>query len=152
MMKNKLINVLKQKGMSFAWVMLYFYDQLVIGKYENDVLVLMNDVYDESLCFQIHLFNKEKELRSNGDFNFVELKSPVNKKFYLEEKFHVLGNKTYVEDGTTTFTQYGRKVKIPLVVKKQGVNHDVRLVVHHIFDEETGYVKGYRLVDIEGGK
>lgn len=152
MMKNKLITILKQYEMSFAWVMLYFYDQVVMGKYQNEELILMSDNYDEALCFQVHMFNQEKELRSGNDFNYIEIKSPKNEKYYMVEEFHVLGNKTTVEGDSTTFTQYGRSIKLPLIVEKQGVNHGVKLVVHHLFDEETGYVKGYRLVDIKGGK
>lgn len=152
MMKDKLLNVIESNDMSFAWVMLYFYDQVVMGKYENNQLVLMNEDYDETLCYQVHIFNKDKELRSSNDFDFIEIKSPKDSAFYMEEKFYVLGNKTLVEEGCTTFTQYGRKIKLPVVVQTQGVNHNTRLVVHHLFDEKTGYLKGYRLVDIEGGK
>ena len=150
-MNNKITNVLKQYEISFAWVMLYFYDQVVMGKYQNDELVLVSDDYDETLFLEAHLFNKDKELRCSSDFNFVEIISPKDEKFYMEEKFHILGNKIHVDGDTTIFTQYGRRIKLPLIVKNKGVNHGVRLVVHHLFDEETGYVNGYRLVDIEGG-
>lgn len=151
-MKDKLIAVLKQNNMSFAWVMMYFYDQVVMGKYEKEELLLLCDEYNEDLCYEIHLFNKEKELRAGSNFEFIEIKSPIEKRFYMEEKFFVLGNKAQISGDSTKLTQYGRMVKLPLILKNEKPNHDLRLVVHHLFDEETGYVKGYRLVDIEGGK
>lgn len=151
-MKNKIISALKKFDMSFAWVMLYFYDQVVIGKYTNEELILICDKYDENLCYEVHLFNKEKELRCGENFKFVEIESPKDEKFFMEEKFFILGNKLVKSDGYITLTQYGRKVSLPITLSKQEQLKRFRLVVHHLFDEETGYVNGYRLVDIEGDK
>ena len=72
-MENKIIRALEKFNMSFAWVMLYFYDQVVMGKYANEKLILICDKYEKNLCYEVHLFNKEKELRCGENFKFVEI-------------------------------------------------------------------------------
>ena len=148
-MKNKIIESLKKHNMSFAWVMLYFYDQVVMGKYENNKLILTSDSYTEELCYEVHLFNRDKELRGSRDFDLEEFTTPFDGEFHMEEKFFILGNKISEED-FIVLTQYGRKIKLPILINEKMDFKKLRLVVHHLFNENTGYVDGYRLVDIEG--
>lgn len=152
MMKNKILEQLQKYEMKFSWIMLYFYDQVILGKYENEQLVFSTNDYDESLCYEIHLFNKDKEIRCGKDFDFKLIEDPESSEYYLEEKFYILGNKGEINNGFTTLTQYGRKVTLPLEIEVKNASHNARLVVHHLFDEEDGHLKGYRLVDITGGR
>ncbi len=148
MLKDKLSNAITDNNMGQGWIFLYFYDQVIIGRFSNDSLFFSTDNFDEKLCFEIHIFNKDKELRStNGDDFCLILDSGED--LFLEEKLFFLGNKvTMNEDNTiSTLSQYGRSISIPGKFEP----NKTRLVIHHLFDKENGNLIGYRLVDIEGG-
>ena len=155
-----------------AYIMMYFYDKVVMGKVvdskplyaikENGAPVLTEYCFDDELCYEIHIFNKEKELRWHrleestvDNMEFVLITDPKEDKIlgemFFEEKMFIIGSRgdRVIENGedTTLLGQYGREVILPFKVAEKV---DLRLAVHHIFDED-GSISGYRLVDIEGG-
>lgn len=148
MMRDKIIGVINQYEMKEADIMIYFYDQVVIGKYDNHVLFIPGE-FDEDLFQEIHIFNDDLEIRWSSKFDTpVKI---VSKKPYFKEEMCILGNKSEVKDGYSIVTQYGRKVILPFEVDIKNANHDLKIKVHHLFDEETSAISGYRLVKIKGG-
>ena len=151
-MLEKLISVIKQNDMQSAWIMIYFIDQVLMGRYKDGCIIFADTEYDEKNILEIHIFNKEKELRTGGNLEFVSIVDPEDDTYYFAEKFFILDevkNEEIIDNQTiTTFGRNGRIVKIPMISNGE----KPRLVVHHLFDEKTGNLKGYRLVDIEGGE
>ena len=164
----KAINdVIEDHEIKKAYIMMYFYDKVVMGKVvdkkpvyaikENGVPVLTDYCFDDELCYEIHIFNEETELRWHrsetdleDNMEFIPITDP-NKEMFFEEKMFIIGNRgeriIKTAGAATLLSQYGREVILPFIVDEK---KDLRLVVHHIFDND-GSISGYRLVDIEGG-
>lgn len=152
MVKEMIISQLQQHHMQNAWVMLYCYDQVVIGKYENETLK-MPAIVNEEYCYEIHCFNQDKELRCGKNQQFICIEDSKDPLYIMKESCFILGNQGRVTDGFTELMQYGRKVTLPVEIQVKNASHQWRLVVHHQFDENDGHLCGYRLVDLcEGGE
>lgn len=146
-MINKIQELVKSHGMEQADIMMYFHDQVVIGIYKDGNLKLGSEPHWKYMT-EFHIFNNEKELRGKNFESVCEIKDTPEK---LEEKMFVIGNKSVVEDGKSIVTQNGREIILPWEVSFGSVSDNpLRLVVHHLFDEE-GCICGYRLCGIEGG-
>ena len=170
--KEKIIKEIEKHSIEKAYIMVYFYDKVVMGKVigkealyaiqKEERPVLSEYCFDDELCYEIHIFNREKELRwhrmeadSEENMEFVEIKDPEKNadlgEMFFEEKMFIIGSRgeRIIKHGdkATLLGQYGREVILPFNVDEE---KDLRLVVHHIFDE-NGNISGYRLVDIEGG-
>ena len=168
----QIAEAIKKYNIDKAYIMMYFYDKVVMGKVENSkpvyaikedgTPVLADYCFDDDLCYEIHIFNEEKELRwhrleenNEDNIEFVVITDTEDNvdlgEMFFEEKMFIIGSRgdRIIEngDGATLLSQYGREVILPFDVDK---NSDLRLVVHHIFDED-GSICGYRLLDIEGG-
>ena len=134
MLVKKIKEACKQFHISKAYIMIYFYDQVVLGKVENE---------------EIHLFNQEMELRCTREHeDFIQI---VSGNDYFEEEMFIIGNTSEVKEGYSIIRQNGRKVIVPFEVEISNGKHDLSLVVHHLFSKEGNYIEGYRLVDIKGG-
>lgn len=141
MLEDKLLKVMKDNQIDQAFIMIYFFDQVVIGKFKNNELFIPVQ-YDETLCDEIHIFNKDKEIRWTREYNqFIEI---IDTKDIFREEMYLIGNKSVVKDGYSVVTQYGRQIILPFEVHIQHTNH-LRLVVHNLFSEEDNYICGYRL-------
>ncbi|MDO4467660.1 MAG: CRISPR-associated protein Csx19 [Bacillota bacterium] len=143
-------NTVEMNHMDFAWIMIYFTDKVVVGKYKKNELIFPTNELEKEKCVEVHIFNKEKELRADQSFEFQEIKT--FKDYFFSEDFFILGKDNQEEKEInghtfTTFKQNGREITLP--VKKD--NNGYRLEVHHLFDQETGNMSGYRLVDIKEG-
>jgi len=140
--------------MEDAFVMIYFYDQVLIGKYDNYCMTMKED-YDETLINEIHIFDKEKEIRwkrTTGDINwqneydhFIIIRDTED---FVEESMFLIGNKSIKDGLFTVVTQYGRKMILPFECYIENGHHRWALIVHHLFFSD-GSIGGYRLVDIK---
>ena len=148
MLRKKILDVLNLHHMDKAYIMIYFFDQVVIGKYNHSVLFIPSE-YNEDLFDEIHIFNHEKELRWNRDNETVSVIEDTND--YLDESMYIIGNKSVIKDGYSIITQYGREVILPFEVDINQTNNNLRLVVHHLFSNDDNSICGYRLADIKGG-
>lgn len=147
MLKEKIEKVINDYNIQYADIMIYFYDQVVIGRYDNNVLFIPLQ-YDEELFQEIHIFNQDMELRWSSLSD--EIIKIVDTEEKLEESMYIIGNKSVVKDGYSIVTQYGRKVVLPFKIQIKDANHGLRLDVHHLFDDDAS-ICGYRLVQIKGG-
>lgn len=151
-MLDEIKKAIQENNMESAWIMIYFVDQVLMGRYIDGHIIFADTEYNENNILEVHIFNKEKELRSGNNLEFVPITDPEDAKNYFTEKFFILdevGNVETVNGQTiTTLGRNGRMVKIPMASNSVRP----RLVVHHLFDEKKGNLKGYRLVDIEGGE
>ena len=149
-MLEKIKKAIQKNNMESAWIMIYFVDQVLMGRYKDGNIIFADTEYNENNILEVHIFNKEKELRSGNNLTFVEIPDPEDAKNYFTEKFFILDEVKNVEtvngQTITTLGRNGRMVKIPMAVP----NNPLRLVVHHMFDKDTGFLEKYRLVDIEG--
>lgn len=160
MLAQRIIQEIEKNKIDSAFIMMYFYDQIVIGKYYNDQLKFAIETpqlheseycFDDELCFEIHIFNTQKEIRWRKETDvFCIIEDPEKGEFFSEEMF-ILGTKKTmkIENGCTRLEQYGRVVCVPWEVEKK--NNPLKLVVHHLFDAKKAIITGYRLVDIKGG-
>lgn len=148
MLVKKIKEACKQFHISKAYIMIYFYDQVVLGKVENEV-VFIPVTYNDDLWYEIHLFNQEMELRCTREHeDFIQI---VSGNDYFEEEMFIIGNTSEVKEGYSIIRQNGRKVIVPFEVEISNGKHDLSLVVHHLFSKEGNYIECYRLVDIKGG-
>ena len=165
---NKIDNAIKKYNIKQAYIMMYFYDRVVMGKVveskpvyaikENGDPALTDYCFDDELCYEIHIFNTDIELRwhrseesTAANMEFIPIKDPKDDEMFFKEKMFIIGSRgeriIKSASGTTLLSQYGREVILPFDVDKE---KDLKLVVHHIFDED-GSIRGYRLVYIDGG-
>ena len=148
MLVEKIKEACKHYSISKAYIMIYFYNQVVLGKIENDDVFILVD-YEDDLWSEIHIFNQDMELRCTKEHeDFIQI---VSGNDYFEEDMFIIGNTSVVNDGYSIISQNGRKVVVPFEVKINNGKHDLSLVVHHLFSKEGNYIDGYRLVDIKGG-
>lgn len=148
MLEDNILNIIKEKQMDYAFIMIYFFDQVIIGKYINNILFIPCQ-YNEELCDEIHIFNKDREIRWTREYDkYIEI---TDTKDFFEEEMYLIGNKSEIKDGYSIVTQYGREVILPFEINIKHTN-ELRLVVHNLFSEEDSYICGYRLVDIVGGE
>ncbi len=154
-MINIIKNQINNNKMNEAFIMVYFYDQVLIGRYENQDIIIKDD-FDESIVNEIHIFNEDKEIRWKRvcnnkldwgveDNNFILIKDTED---YFEESMFLIGNKSRREGQFTTISQYGRKMILPFEYDIQGGNHTLALIAHHLFNND-GSIGGYRLVNIK---
>ena len=148
MLEEKILNQIKSQNMNNAFIMIYFFDKVVIGKYENSQLFIPVS-YDEELFDEIHIFNKDLEIRWNKDHEKVSVIKDTND--YFTEEMYLIGNSSDIKDGYTVVKQYGREMILPFGYKIENAKHDLVLVVHNLFSDTENYIDGYRLVDIKGG-
>ena len=149
--------------MNRCWIMIYFYDRVVMGTYKDNALLLADPEGeaplggynpDMNLCYEIHIFNEEKELcwhRTDEDsYDFTETTDGSEENFF-EEKMFIIGTSIKsMANGSVKLCQSGREACLPFKPLKN-TDNPLRLVVHHLFDDEGG-IKGYRLAGIEGGE
>lgn len=161
MLKEKIIEEIQKERMEDAFLMLYFYDQVVIGRYKEAQLYFAVDSpelhkteyrFDDTLCVEIHIFNREKEIRwrkEAGKFCVI-----YDTKDFFDEDMFMIGNESRVSNGCTKLVQYGRALCVPweVEIKKAEKKNQLRLVVRHLFDDDKATIKGYRLVEIKGGR
>ena len=147
MLREKILNVLKLHHIDKAYIMIYFFDQVVIGKYNNSILFIPSE-YNENLFDEIHIFNHKKELRWNRENESVSVIEDTQD--YLVESMYIIGNKSVIKDGYSIVSQYGREIILPFEVDIH-TNNNLQLVVHHLFSNDVNSICGYRLVDIKGG-
>lgn len=145
-METKIIEALKQYDMKEAYILIYFIDKVVLGKYKDEKLFIPVS-YDESLCTSIHIFNKDKELRTNSLDN--EFKQVPELEEYLEECIYVIGSEYESYENYTIARQYGREIVLPFVVYDTKKN-SIRIQVRNYYGEDASF-SGYRLVNIIGG-
>lgn len=146
MVKDTLLKAIHNNGINEAFIMMYFYDKVVMGRYHEQQLFFGEEFEDENLM-EYHIFNSELEIRGNKE------KSAIIKdtKQTIEEKMFIVGNQSRLEEGKSCVTQNGRRVVFPFEVEFQSAKENpLRLIVRHLFDDKTGSICGYRLVGIEG--
>ena len=148
MLREKILDVLNIHHMDKAYIMIYFFDQVVIGKYSDSVLFIPSE-YNENLFDEIHIFNHEKELRWSRENECVSVIEDTHE--YLEESMYIIGNKSVIKEGYSIVSQYGRELILPFEVDIHHENNNLQLVVHHLFSNDVNSICGYRLVDIKGG-
>lgn len=152
MLEDIILEQISDNNINDAYIMMYFFDKVIIGKYENKKLIIP-DTYDETLIDEIHIFNPSLELRYNKEANkFIKITDTID---FFEEKMFLIGNQSELieKDGNkfTRVKQYGREIILPFNIDIKDANHNLRLVVHNLFDDEQCYICGYRLVNIIGG-
>lgn len=148
MLEEKIINEIKTHEMNKAFIMMYFFDKVIIGKYQNNELIIP-DSYNENLVDEIHIFNEDLEIRYSREYDeFIEIRDTRD---YFEEKMYLFGNKSESVDGGTLIKQYGREIILPFQVNILNAQHNLRLVVRNLFDDNNTQICGYRLVGIIGG-
>lgn len=150
MMNTRIVEFIRKNYNSKrVFIFLYFYDQFILGIFENNHLYMIEH-YEEKLLTEIHIFNEEKEYRGKTMNSLVEI---TDNQDYFEEKMWIIGNKTKIQDQATIVTQQGRKLVLPypIVSFDQASKNPLRLVVRHQFSQESGDIIGYRLVNIESG-
>ena len=171
---KQITEAIEKYNIEKAYIMMYFYDKVVMGEFvdgksvdskpvyaikENGVPTLTDYCFDDELCYEIHIFNDDIELRwhrledsSEDNMEFISITDPGEDMFFEEEMF-IIGSRgdriIKSAGGATLISQYGREVILPFDVDLDE-NKDLKLVVHHIFDKD-GSISGYRLVDIKGG-
>lgn len=148
MLEEKIINEIKTHEMNKAFIMMYFFDKVIIGKYQNNELIIP-DSYNENLVDEIHIFNEDLEIRYSREYDeFIEIRDTRD---YFEEKMYLFGNKSESVDDGTLIKQYGREIILPFQVNILNAQHNLRLVVRNLFDDNNTQICGYRLVGIIGG-
>ena len=139
MTKEMIINSIKEKKITKAYILGYFYDKVCVGIYENEDIIFNRQVnYD--LLTQIRIFNKDLEIKyvldeEKQEFIYSEVIEDLEKD-HFDEYMYVSGNKIlFSNDKFTTITQIGREVDIPFKVTSDEVEKGIRLVVRNYFEE-----------------
>lgn len=146
MLKDNILKQIVEHNMDEAFIMMYFFDQVIIGIYSKNNGLFIPGSYDENLLDEIHIFNPKKEIRWTREYREYVLIQDT--KDYFEESMYLIGNKSIVKDGYSIVTQYGRKMVLPFEYHISSGNHNLALIVHHLFSDENSCLQGYRLVNI----
>lgn len=147
MIKEKLEPLFIKKNLQNAYIMLYFYDQVVMGQYKDGTLDITKEVDDENLT-EIHIFNQDIELRGATLENLYEVRDT---KDYMVERMYLIGNQSKIKGKHSVIKQNGREIIMPFVIQFNKVtDNKMKLIVHHLFDD-NGDICGYRLAGIEKG-
>lgn len=146
MLKDSILDQIIKHEMNKAFIMIYFFDQVIIGIFSKKTGLFIPGNFDEKLVDEIHIFNSFLEIRWSSEYQkYILIKDT---KDYFEESMYLIGNKSVIKNGCSIVTQYGRKVVLPFEYNISGGNHSLALVVHHLFSNKSNCIQGYRLVDI----
>lgn len=149
MLADKIINEIEKHSITQAYIMMYFFDQVILARYVNNELLIPSK-YDENLIDEIHIFNPNIEIRYTREYQEFVVVEDTND--YFDEEMYIIGNRSeIIDDKYTMVTQYGRKVILPFECNIKNAKHDLRLVVRHLFSNDDSHICGYRLLDIIGG-
>lgn len=149
MLKEIIIKEIDAHSMIEAYIMMYFFDQVILARYVNNELIIPCE-YDENLIDEIHIFNPNIEIRYTREYQEFVVVEDTND--YFDEEMYLIGNRSeIIDDKYTVVTQYGRKIVLPFICNIKNAKHDLRLVVRHLFSNEDSHICGYRLLNIIGG-
>ena len=149
MLADKIINEIEKHSITQAYIMMEFFDQVILARYVNNELLIPSK-YDENLIDEIHIFNPNIEIRYTREYQEFVVVEDTND--YFDEEMYIIGNRSeIIDDKYTMVTQYGRKVILPFECNIKNAKHDLRLVVRHLFSNDDSHICGYRLLDIIGG-
>ena len=146
MLKDSILDQVAKHEIDKAFIMIYFFDQIIIGVFSKETGLFIPGSYDEKLVDEIHIFNSFLEIRWSSEYQeYVLIKDT---KDYFEENMYLVGNKSVIKNACSIVTQYGREIVLPFEYHIHGGSHSLALVVHHLFSDKSNCIEGYRLVDI----
>lgn len=154
---NEMKNELNDKINEDAYVLAYFSDCVLLGKYVNKE-ISFNNKYDFNQLMELHVFNKTGEFVSikdgNNEYCTRYLNDEIENQGINDLGYYVLGNKILQCDNgyTRLENKAGKDIEYPFVIK---AIDDIKLVVRtylNFNDDQQLYVVGHRLLGFKNEK